>query len=438
MTVHSLRLVDRWLGIPLCLLLTIVRRMTDPFRPTSVLPPRRIVFVKLAEQGSTVLAHCALRKALEKVGRENVFFLVFEENRFIMDAMGLIPSDNVITMRTSSSCAAMWGAVRAVWRLRREEVDTAIDFEFFARASAALCYLSGAERRVGFHAFGGEAAWRGDLMTHRLSYNPHLHTSRTFALMVEALDADPAVLPALNLQAPEQDLPLPEWRPGSDELGRVRERILRDTARQALPPLVLLNANCSDLLPLSRWPEERYVQLARRLLTTYPTLFIVFTGAPGEAEAVRALVTAIRSERCISLAGKTTLSELLALYTLSDVLVTNDSGPAHFATLTPIHVVTLFGPETPALYGARSSRNHVIWAELPCSPCVSAYNDRLSGCRNNLCMQSISVERVFQEVSGILNRGALGAGRGDRAGDGAPLGHPDVEGHSGRTRPALG
>ncbi len=438
MNVRSMRLFDRWLGVPICFLLTLLRRVTERFRPGVSIPPGRIVFVKLAEQGSTVLAYQAFRQALERVGREHVFFLAFEENRFIMDAMGLIPSDNVITIPTSSACAAIWGAVHAVWRLRREEVDTAIDFEFFARASAALCYLSGAKRRVGFHAFGGEAAWRGDLMTHRLSYNPHLHTAQTFTLMVEALDADPAVLPALNLLAPEQDLPVPEWRPRSDELGRVRERILKETARQALPPLVILNANCSDLLPLRRWPEERYVQLARRLLTTYPTVYIVFTGAPGEAEAVRALVTAVRSERCVSLAGKTTLSELLALYTLSEVLVTNDSGPAHFATLTPIHVVTLFGPETPALYGARSPRSHAIWAGLPCSPCVSAYNDRLSGCRNNLCMQTISVEQVFQKICGILEKRSPGVGRGGQGTKGAPHVDSDTEGHSGRTLPARG
>ncbi len=51
--------------------------------------------------------------------------------------------------------------LRAIRQLRQEVIDTAIDFEFFSRSSAALCYLSGARQRVGFHAFGGEAAWRG-------------------------------------------------------------------------------------------------------------------------------------------------------------------------------------------------------------------------------------------------------------------------------------
>ena len=89
------------------------------------------------------------------------------------------------------------------------------------------------------------------------------------------------------------------------------------------------------------------------------------------------------------------LRQLLVLYTLADVLVTNDSGPAHFATLTPIRVVTLFGPETPKLFAAVTPRNTVLWAGLLCSPCVSAYNNRMSPCCDNRCMQAITVDQVF-------------------------------------------
>ena len=62
--------------------------------------------------------------------------------------------------------------------------------------------------------------------------------------------------------------------------------------------------------------------------------------------------SAIGAERAVSFAGQTTLRELLTLYTIADVLVTNDSGPAHFASLTPVHTVVLFGPETPRLFGS--------------------------------------------------------------------------------------
>ena len=98
------------------------------------------------------------------------------------------------------------------------------------------------------------------------------------------------------------------------------------------------------------------------------------------------------------MAGRTTLRELLTLYHLADVLVTNDSGPAHFASLTQIDVVTLFGPETPAAFGVRSPRSHILWSGLACSPCVNAYNNRFSTCRDNLCMQRLGVEQVYETV----------------------------------------
>jgi len=85
----------------------------------------------------------------------------------------------------------------------------------------------------------------------------------------------------------------------------------------------------------------------------------------------------------------------MMLYCLADVLVTNDSGPAHFATLTDIQVITLFGPETPKLFGAQTPNTHIIWKNIPCSPCISAYNNRQSACKDNICMQRISVNEVY-------------------------------------------
>jgi ADP-heptose:LPS heptosyltransferase len=396
MLVATLQKVDRWLGIPLCLALTCLRGVLGRSTPPASAPLRNILLVKLAEQGSTVLAYPALRRAVELVGRENVYFIAFEDNRFILDVLGVVPAGNVITVSFDSFPALLRSVLGAIGRLRRLKLDAAIDMEFFARGSAALAFLSGARRRVGFHAFFGAGPYRGNLMTHRLLYNPHLHTSQTFQTLVEALRWDPAALPACGLTAPPADTEPPRFVPRPDELAEVKDLVRRETGGQ--PPLILLNPNASDLLPLRRWPTERYVDLAKRLLARFPEAWIGFTGAHNEAQATADLVRQVGSARCVSLAGKTTLRQLLVLYTLADVLVTNDSGPAHFATVTPIRVVTLFGPETPALYAARSPRNSVLWAGIICSPCVNAYNNRQSPCRNNLCLQAITVDQVFAEA----------------------------------------
>jgi ADP-heptose:LPS heptosyltransferase len=164
----------------------------------------------------------------------------------------------------------------------------------------------------------------------------------------------------------------------------------------------LLNPNAGDLLPLRKWPTDRFVELARRILTAYPDALVVLTGAPSEQTAAESVCREIGSERAVSMAGQTSLRELLTLYTLADVLVTNDSGPAHFATLTSIPVVVLFGPETPELFGPLSSTARVIWKRLACSPCVSVFNHRFSPCTDNVCMQLIETDEVFEAVAAAL------------------------------------
>ena len=335
MKMSMLRRVDSWLGIPMTMILTLVWKSFSWMRPAPEGPVSSILFVKLAEQGSTVLAYGAIRRAIDMVGRDNVYFLAFDNNRFIVDALELIPRENVITIDESSLTIAMISSLKAVIRMRRQAIDAAIDMEFFARASAVFTLLSGARRRVGLHRYAGGGAYRGDLMTHRLVYNPHLHTSQLFYSMVEALNCSPDTFPSFALNIPALDsLALPSRTPSEEELTSTRAIIHQAAGREDVPPLILLNINCSDLLPLRKWDTENYVRLAQGLLEYSEDVYIGITGAPDEAEDAERVVRRVGSPRCVSFAGKTSMEELLTLYALSRVLVTNDSGPAHFATLT--------------------------------------------------------------------------------------------------------
>src|SRR4029077_6543781 len=172
--ISTLQHTDRWVGAPLCAILTILRRIFESAGPPGPRQVRRVLFIKFAEQGSTVLAYPAIRRATEMVGRENVHFVVFEDNRFILDVMEIIPEKNVITIATHSFLGLALSALQAVHRIRKIRIDAVIDLEFLARFSAILSFLTGAKSRVGFHSFFGDGPYRGDLMTHRLLYNPHL------------------------------------------------------------------------------------------------------------------------------------------------------------------------------------------------------------------------------------------------------------------------
>lgn len=399
--VRLLQWLDHRVGVPVCWAATLLRRLARALGPERApAPPRRLVFIKLAEQGSTVLAFDALQHAVARVGAKNVYFLVFQNNRFILDLLRVIPPENVFEVESRTPREMVMSGLRQLHRIRSLGIEGCIDMEFFSRFSAVIAWLTGARVRVGFHTFFGEGPYRGDLLTHRVLYNAHLHTARAFTSLVQALDQSPAAFPTFPVVPPRAPA-FSQFAPG-DEEQLAAQKILRELGVRPGQRLILLNSNASDLLPLRKWEGANYVALAQRLLAEFPDAAVAFTGAPSEAPAISLLVGAVNSPRCHLLAGKTTLRQLLVVYGFADILVTNDSGPAHFASMTTIDVVVLFGPETPALFAALGPRSHPIWLGLACSPCVNAFNNRQTSCRDNQCMRQIRVEDVFARAAEIL------------------------------------
>ncbi|HXE52570.1 MAG TPA: glycosyltransferase family 9 protein [Tepidisphaeraceae bacterium] len=402
MSPHVVRRLDFWVGKPVCFALTLLRRAASVVLPARHPSPiNRILLVKMIEQGATVLAYRAIERAVEMVGRENVYFWVFEENRFIIDLLELVPRENVLVVRTGSGALLLWDLLRTTWKARRLGIDATVDMEFFSRASAILAFLTGATRRVGLHRFTSEGPYRGDLLTHRVQYNPFLHVAAAYYLLVEALRGDPTEVPMMKVPAPAVDYSAPRFQPSEAEVEKVRQTLAQVAGRPVDEPIILLNPNASDLLPLRRWPTERFIELGRRIAAEHPDVTIAITGAPSEREAAERIAADI-GLRTLSLAGHTTLRELIVLYTLADVLVTNDSGPGHFSSLTDITSIVLFGPETPAVFGPLGPNTRVLRADLACSPCVNPFNHRFSPCNNNVCMQMITVNEVYDLVEQAL------------------------------------
>jgi ADP-heptose:LPS heptosyltransferase len=398
---ETIRRIDAFVGTVLCALLTVVRRVIDLVRRrSSFAPPRRVLFFKLIEQGATVLACDAIRLGAERVGRDNVYFCVFAENRFILDVLDLVAPENIFCIRSDRFRNFLPDIVRALVRIRRSGIDAVVDMEFFSRASAIVAFLSGARLRAGLHRFTAEGPYRGDLLTHRVQHSPYLHVSQLYRLLVDALWTEPADVPLLkSLPAP---IPAPpSFSAAPEERQRVRAMLDALAGAPVRGPLVVLHPNTDDRLPLRRWPDERFCELGRRLLAERPGLLLAMTGAPSEQTAIDRLCESL-GPRALPLAGRTTLREVLVLYTLADVLVTSDSGPGHFASLTDLHAIVLFGPETPQVFGPLGERSHALSAGLACSPCFNAHNNRFSPCTRNVCLEAISVDDVLARVRAAL------------------------------------
>ena len=395
-----LQILDRWVFSFFCSLLTLWAIAT---RTLQKIPkkPRKILLVKLAEQGSSVLAIPAMKSAAKMVGENNVYAIVFEENRFILDVIGIIPPENIFTVKQSSVFSMILSTLKNLISIRRKRIDAAVDLEFFARFSAAITFLSGARIRSGLHAYFGEGPYRGDLMTHRVLYNPQLHTSQMFNVLVNALGEDPRALPTYPLTLEEDSAPH-KYQAPKEAQRKLKEKLFLKTPFQKNKKIILVNPNASDLLPLRKWDSSKYVKLIQRILKKYPNHIVGLTGSDRERDKAEEVCKAVRSVRCLNFAGQTSLDELMALFCISDLLITNDSGPAHFASLTPISTVVLFGPETPLLFAAINPRCHVVYLGLGCSPCINALNNRQTACRDNQCMKNITVDMVMERVTKAL------------------------------------
>lgn len=398
MTERTLRRLDRWAGIPLCWLLTgglRLARWLRPPAPDHALPPRKILFVKLSEMGAILLAIPAFEAARARVGAGGLYCLLLAGNRDVHELVGLFRPENLLLIRDRNLWTFASDVLRAMARCRREGIDCVIDLEGFSRISALLVALSGARIRVGSARYTTEGLYRGDLLTHGVSYNYYQHASVQFLSLVEAIDAEPADAPLLKqVVALERDR-LPPFRATEAERDELRRVLEARCGSADAAPLFVLNCNLIDHLPLRRWPRANFLALGRRLLAANPDAWIVLTGLAAERPASEQLAQEISAQRCFSVAGDTTLRGLVALFAAADLLVTSDCGPAHMAALTDVPIVSIFGPETPRLYAPLSPNNHSLWAGLACSPCLHAFNHRSSICRDNVCMQHVTVDEVY-------------------------------------------
>jgi len=408
-SVNTMRAIDHWVGVPLCAIVSPLVALIDSVKNIFYRDPetpKKLLFIELSEMGSAILVDPAMRNAQAR-GAE-IFFLIFKSNRASLTLLNTVKHENIFTIDSSSLGGLIKDTLRFLIVARRHRIDTVIDLELFSRFTALLTGLCGARRRVGYHIFHGEGLWRGFMLTRKVHYNPHIHITKNFLSLIHAAFAKEIEVPFSKIQIPDSEVRLEQAVINPAALEKVRERIEKLSKESGVQytagksRLILINPNASDLLPQRRWAQQRFSELIQAVHEKYPEDLILITGSPAEFAYVEKVRTVANIKNALNFAGQVSFAELPPLYTLSDVMVTNDSGPGHFSAVTPLRTVVLFGPETPALYGSVGI-SIAITANLACSPCVSAANHRKTPCHDNVCMQAITVNQVLEKVCVQLN-----------------------------------
>lgn len=402
MNVDRMRAIDHHLGVPLCFLATFLVRLFGQSAPAGT-PPKKVLFIELSEMGSTILADPAMKKARALWDAE-LFFVIFADNRGSLDFLRTIPDGNIFTLRVDSLWHLAFDTLRFLLWTRRHGIDTAIDLELFSRFTALLTGLSGARLRAGYHRFHNEGLYRGEMLTHRVAYNPHIHIAKNFIALINALAAPKAETPYSKSFIGDEEIRITPVKIPAATRKAMADRIagLVPGYRMDQRRIVLFNPNASEMLPQRRWPAAHFAELARLVLARWDDVVILVTGAPSERAEAQALCDAVADPRMVNFAGESRLDQLPALYSLASLMITNDSGPGHFASVTAMPVLSLFGPETPELYGPLGP-GRALTAGLACSPCVSAANHRKTACRDPVCMSAILPGRVAEAAAEFLD-----------------------------------
>lgn len=405
MNVDSMRKIDKWAGVPLCFICSIFNSLTYKlFSKRSAKPDtRRTLFIELSEMGSAIIVDPAIRKLKREAGSE-LFFAIFRDNVKSLEILQTIPHANIFTMRSDGLIHMAVDVFRFIRWCRKKKITCVLDLELFSRFTALLCFFSGARDRIGFSSHHDEGLYRGNLITWPVRYNGHVHMAVNFvALINTALGYHHNPYATTSLKPGDLDLVQATIKP--DEVLAVQGKIRKLYPAWNDEKLVLLNVNASDMLPQRRWMPEHFATVAKELLALFPDILIITTGAPAERKYVQGVVEMIDDARCVNSSGIFLFNELIPLYSISILMLTNDSGPAHFAAVTPLKVFVIFGPETPNLYLPLGNAEP-FYLGLPCSPCVSAANHRKTTCVTRPCISTMPPIMISSRLINYIREGA--------------------------------
>ena len=183
-----LRYIDKWVGISLCYLLTVLDNVRRVLFPTDDhYKPSKILFLSVVELGALSVAFSAINSAKRNFPEAKVYIFTTSLGEELCEIMGFGSEQRIIISSVENPWRFMWDSFKAVFKLNRIGIDAAVCLDPYLRYSAIMSYLSGSKIRSGFHRFSEEGNYIGNLFTHKLIYNPHLHVGLSYMSLVEAL-----------------------------------------------------------------------------------------------------------------------------------------------------------------------------------------------------------------------------------------------------------
>jgi len=369
--------------------------------------PRRILVRGVNWLGDAVMTTPALIRLRERFPEAHITLLTPEKLRELWLRHPAL--DDVVSFDANEGLLAVGR------KLRVGEFDLALVFPNSPR-SALEVWVAGISQRVGY-----SRPWRNSFLTQTVpTRSGHMQMQkRTPAeirrLVGDTCDNQKSEAPILKSETAHQ---IHEYLHLVAALGANPEPVAPQLCVDKMEVLALdwalpQSAHRAEFViglnpgaeygAAKRWPIERFAQVANELYQKISCEFLIFGGKGdvGLAEQLLArLPGPVSQGHAVSLAGKTSLRDLMVGLKLCRVLLTNDTGPMHVAAAPGAPVVVPFGSTSPELTGPGlpgDAQHQLLKANVACAPCF------LRECPIDFrCMNGITVERVAMAMLEVL------------------------------------
>ncbi len=383
------KLFDKTFCAFLCFFISLFKKKSKKSNsPFEVLNnSNNLLFIKFIAIGDLVVILPLLKTFKDNFPNKKIFFLASTRVKEVLDNQPFI--DEIIYYEPSLNFFTLYKLIK---KLNKLQITFVFQLDHYYRFPLLIALLAKIPYQIGFNfpIFG-----KKQMLDFKVPYKIRNHEVDNFLNFARFFN--------LKLPEPIKLLPLVIKKNDKAKINLIlnqnkllpSSQINKTNLNQSF---IIIHPGTSKQAKSRQWSFKNWLSLIQKILADYPYKIII-CGGTNEAKLNLNLPS---SKKIINLVDQLSLTEFAYLTSLSVLYIGLDTGPTHIAAAMQAKVFALYGPNTPEKWGPFGTQNETIHYALNCSPCIKQYLGKIKNCKNNKCMQGITVEQVLEKFSEML------------------------------------
>lgn len=345
-----LKVIDRYIGIPLVYLLGLKNKKSNTPKVIN-----NLGILATAAIGDTLIMSGAINSIKKKYPKINITLFCGSSNYEISKLLNNVDKVEQLSIKN---------VLQSKNIIQQSYYDVWIDFGPWPRLNSILTNFAKSNYKIGFKTKG---QYRHFVYDKWIEHSDILHEYENYCNLIKLVNVYEFEKPNLYLNESNENI----------ENDYVVFHLFAGGSK----------ANLKHL-PLKKWKE-----LAKYLFNQEYKVYL--TGAPNDYKQLENFID-YTNLSIMNMAGKLSLKETAQLLKKSKLVISIDTGIMHLASVLNTPLIAIHGPTKPSRWGPLSSNSYSIYLDMLCSPCISLGFE--SKCVDNICMQSIKTSDIINII----------------------------------------